>query len=916
MKKVLIILAIVVVVLGGGTAVLVANLDKVVNSKKDYLLDKAETTLGRDVTIDDIGVTLSGGIGVKLTNVAIADDPAFSDAGFVTAKDLTIRVKFWPLLKKQVEVKRLVLNEPVINVIRSETGVLNVTTIASGGDRAGSTTEAGGEASGKQPAAAASLALAFADIKNGTFRFDDRGSGVVIDINRVDLKVKNAGLGKVGEIEFAAAIFAEDQNVELEGSVGPIDRLGAPADLAPTPVRLEVSIGPLSADEIRGVLPESPQLKKLEDLKLGDVQMSFKVGGTMGALEMSDAVVKSSLLGAQEPNVLLRADVGPLDVTGPVGHSNNVNFSAQLQLKPISLAAVSDFIVASSPTKAKSGGEPPLPPELSLAGDCALEATVSGSADGLRVDLDVDLTDGSIEFADKFRKPAGVPLRARSKIGYSQLVMAVESAKVTLADLNVDATGGIDMSNLYPMLDLSIRSNETDVSKLAGLLPALQPMSVGGIVRLAATIKSREKDAQNPSVNGSLEIENGRATLEQLPEPVSNVNAIVSFTDQSARLEQTSLRVGRSMVKAQGSAETLQPLKANYKLTAAEAHRTDFHKPPKPSPRPEVLRDVKIEGRIWQEGKKIKHVGTASSPSGLVANVDYRNMTASIASDDDKVVIEKFSADALGGKLEGSGTFEPKKQPPKFTLETRVRQVNLAEYFKYKVKSVPKFIEGRIDLDLGLAGAGKEWKEISRTLSGEGGALVVRGALLNVNFASDLFANLEQIPMVDRAALARVRQSNPNLFASDKTAFKDLKADVRIDNGRIHSNGLVLKTDDFSLYGSGWVSFDRQVNFKSSIVFSNQATQSVIRELSIAKYLTNDKGQLDIPILLTGPVTRPVVMPDTDALTKKLQAAALDSGIDQLKDRLGDQLGGQVKDLFKGFGKKKSDSKPDSSKSR
>jgi len=47
MKKVLIIVGIVVVLLVAGVAILVANLDSVVNSKKDYILDKAETAVGR-----------------------------------------------------------------------------------------------------------------------------------------------------------------------------------------------------------------------------------------------------------------------------------------------------------------------------------------------------------------------------------------------------------------------------------------------------------------------------------------------------------------------------------------------------------------------------------------------------------------------------------------------------------------------------------------------------------------------------------------------------------------------------------------------------------------------------------------------------------------------------------------------------
>ena len=915
MKKLLIILAIIVAVVAGGTAVLVANLDKIVNSKKDYLLDKAETTLGRDVTIDEIGVTLSRGIGVKLTNVAIADDPAFSSAEFVTAKDLTIRVKFWPLLKKQVEVKRLVLNEPVINVIRDEEGVLNFATITGGAESGSPAGESGTGTSTTPPAAAASFALAFADIKQGTIRYDDRQSGVNIEINRVNLTVKNAGLGKVVEIEFSSAFLAEDPNIKLQGTVGPIEKLGAPEDLEPTPVRLEASIGPLAPDKIRGVLPNNPQLKQLDDLEMGDVEISLKVDGTLGALELSEAIVRLSVLGAQQPNLTLNAQAGPLNVTRAIDQPGFVEFATKLEIRPFSLTKVRELLAAVE-TAGKAGAETPaIPPELSLDGEGSLEVSISGKLKDLRIEIGMDLTNGEFQFADKFHKPAGVPFKAASKIGLSNRIVVLDIARLTFHDLIVDATGRIDLPNLHPVYDISIHSNESDVSKLADILPALEPLSVGGIMKLSASIKGADYGGEKPRLEGSLQIENGRAKLEQMPEPVTDVNATVVFTEKSARLEDTALRVGSSLVKVKGNAELL-PLKAKYEITSAEAHRTDFQTPPKPSPRPEVLRDVKIEGKIWQEGEKILHAGTASSPSGTVANVDYRNMTAVIASTEDKIVIEKFSADALGGKLEGTGTFEPNKTPPRFEMETRVRQVNVAEYFKYKVESLPKFIEGTIDLDLGLSGAGKEWKEISPTLSGQGGALVVQGALLNLNIANELLTGLEQLPLVGQAAISRVRQNNPKMFSGNKTAFKNLTADVRIDGGRIHTKGLVIKTGDYSIYGAGWVSFDRQVSIKSTIVFSNQATQSIIRDLAVAKYLANDKGQLEIPITLTGPMTKPKIWPDIDALSKKIQASALDSGIDELRDRLGDELGGQVKDLFGGFGKKKSTAKPDTTKPR
>jgi hypothetical protein len=897
MKKFLIILVVIVVILVATVAVLVANLDKVVDSKKDYVLGKAEAALDREITVEDIGVTLSRGIGVKLTNVALADDPAYSDERFVTAKDLTIRVKFWPLLKKQVEIKRLVLNEPIVNIIRDEGGVFNYATLGSAQGAGGAGADES-DLENVEPVTAASLVLAFADIKNGTIRFEDRQNKLDLEVGRIDVTAENAGLGQVASIQFAAAVLAEKQNVKLEGKVGPVERVDTPDDLRPTPVQLKVSLGPLDLGALRQIVPDHPKLDQLETLGLGTIQGALTIGGTLGALDVSQAEFTTAVLDAESPNVTLRAQAGPVDVlaaaeSGPP----SVAFSGDIELTPIPLEKLREML--------ESAGN--VPPELALSGEAEVTARFKGDRDGISVDAFIDVTEGSIRFADKFQKPAGISSKAGAKLTVTSAAADIEQFTFTMGPLVANGEGRVDFAGTSPALDVSVRSNPTDAAGLAELLPALEPFSLGGTLTLLAKARGALEPNRTPSVEGSIQLRDGSAKLEQMPEPVTDANATIEFTDKSARVENATLRIGQSALRLDGRATSFQPLKADYRLTSSEVHRADFQTPPKPSPRPEVLRNVNVEGQIWQEGETVRYEGRASSPSGSIANVDYQELTASIASVQDRIDIQSFSAKTLGGTVEGNGSFRPKDVPPKFEVTTRVRQVNLVEYFRYKVESIPNFIEGSIDLDLEVAGAGQQWEEISPTLTGKGGALIVKGALLNVNIANELFSGLEQLPLIDRNAINDVRQKNPKLFSSNNTAFKDLRADVRIDGGRVHSKGMVLKAADYTIYGDGWISFDRQLSIRSNIVFSNQATQNIINQLKEAKYLTNDNGQLELPVMLTGQLGGVTVAPDLNLLSKALQNA----GVDQLRDQVEDQ----VKDFLKGFGKKSS-SKQDTTKKR
>ena len=83
-----------------------------------------EQALGRKITVDTIEVTLSP-VGARLVNFAMPDDPAFSADAFLLAKDLRVDFRFLPLLIGQFRFKRLVLESPLITIVRDARGQYN-----------------------------------------------------------------------------------------------------------------------------------------------------------------------------------------------------------------------------------------------------------------------------------------------------------------------------------------------------------------------------------------------------------------------------------------------------------------------------------------------------------------------------------------------------------------------------------------------------------------------------------------------------------------------------------------------------------------------------------------------------------------------------------------------------------------------
>src|SRR5208337_3614906 len=96
-----------------------------VNSFRPKIEAEASAALGRQVTVGDLSLSVfSGNVGAD--NIAIADDPAFSKAPFLTAKSLKIGVELMPLIfSKQLNVTGITLNEPQITLLKATNGKWN-----------------------------------------------------------------------------------------------------------------------------------------------------------------------------------------------------------------------------------------------------------------------------------------------------------------------------------------------------------------------------------------------------------------------------------------------------------------------------------------------------------------------------------------------------------------------------------------------------------------------------------------------------------------------------------------------------------------------------------------------------------------------------------------------------------------------
>lgn len=86
------------------------------------LLDQARATVGADVRVKEMNISLFSGVTLK--GIAIAN-PAPFRGDFLTADAFVLRYRLWPLLAGRVEVERVTLEKPALALVADARGSFN-----------------------------------------------------------------------------------------------------------------------------------------------------------------------------------------------------------------------------------------------------------------------------------------------------------------------------------------------------------------------------------------------------------------------------------------------------------------------------------------------------------------------------------------------------------------------------------------------------------------------------------------------------------------------------------------------------------------------------------------------------------------------------------------------------------------------
>jgi uncharacterized protein involved in outer membrane biogenesis len=268
------------------------------------------------------------------------------------------------------------------------------------------------------------------------------------------------------------------------------------------------------------------------------------------------------------------------------------------------------------------------------------------------------------------------------------------------------------------------------------------------------------------------------------------------------------------------------------------------------------------------EGKKGKGIYAKASvriDSGKGRGLEFRDLTGTGRYEDGTLFLDSLRLRLYGGEATASGRVRLTGKSPDFRLKVNTRDIAAEEILSRKT-SLKDLLSGKASLSADIGGASANFNEFTRTAEGSGSFQVAGGRIKGVDLlgAAAGVAGLQALlPAGSAVPAGKVGE----------TSFSELSANFRVEGGKIRTDSLRIRSDKVDLDGKAVLGFDRSLDFRGKVVLSRELSARA-RGMT-GQFLEDASGRVEVPLLLTGPVTSPSVRIDGETLARGLGGKAL-----------------------------------------
>jgi uncharacterized protein involved in outer membrane biogenesis len=818
-----------------------------VNRYRPQIEAKLRDQLGRNVSLGPMKLSLIP-LAFRVENAVIAEDPQFAtDRPFVQVKTMFVRPQLLPLLHHDAQIESLQFDDPLLELVRNEQGTWNFSNLIH--DR-------------QQPGR---FSMDQVKIYNGQIAITDRQQKKPRAVyDHIDIVMSDFAPGKSSNLDVRAHLPGSgEQLLSWQGKVGPI------------------------ADGIEHT-PFDGRLK-LAEVSLTGLQRFLNTD----ALANSDAVLTGSADLKNTDGKL--ASTGKFNMRDPRIRGVDIGYPIGIDYQMNGDLNASKFVVDNA--NLKLGDRP-----VSLHGSIDAQPTPA------QVDMMVQTSNASIAEAARLASAFGAVFNAKSNVSGKLNLNVHAQGPVTkpilsgkVAARNVRIGGGdvpepvevdaVDLSlspdviqsndftaktghttaavqfkltgyaSDAPKLDATLNTPDVELQELLRIahaygISAVEGVNGTGLVRLNVTASGPMKQTDQLVFNGSGAVRNASLNIPSMSEPLALRKADLRFNGNGVSLDNVDLSLGATtahgnLVVTNFGAPQLQfTLSANH-INVAEWEK--LFKARAPAEKPSA------NGSLMS---RATGTGSLTADTVVYDELTLTNVQSTVTLDHGVITLRPLNSNLYNGRHAGAVVVNTRTTPAIYTVDSRLQDVD-ANQLLSSISPVKQPLYGILSANANThftttAGA----RSILPTLSGTVSLNLKDGKVANV----DLLHQLATIAQLQRTARA----------VEPFTQVIHMSGDFYIHNGVARTNNLKAVLDSGNIAADGAIDLAQQkLDLHLTAVLSEEYSQTVggtsIGGL-LNTALANSKGELVIPVLVTGTFQDPQFAPDLEKVAQmKLQ---------------------------------------------
>jgi len=507
--------------------------------------------LGDSVRFDGLEARLLWLPGFVVREFRVADDNRFAATPIVKARELVLGISLRQLFTGHIVINSLTFVAPEMQIISDETGLLNLSMLASRRKELGAIPRRRPGAPSERRQSAVRFAIDEIRVDDGRIIYLDRTvkDPAELQLRAVELQVSGLDLALPTRVRLAASLTEGlGQDLRIEGSLH-----GAQADQSWYERRMDLKVefdslqAPMLLRAFAGLRERVPREFDIT----GPMALQVQASGSLLKPRLDNLTLKIPLFGATDYNAFV---TGKVEFTEQRSWSD-AKLDGQLKIAPLALSRARLLPVLRDH----------LPEVLVTDGSVSLYSRFEGTWNHLRVGALVRAENSEIRYGDWLRKPLKSPAEIKARLSRRNRRLTIHESELTLGAAKTVFSGVIQDLDA-PRLYAKFKADDAPLAVWTPLSNGKVTAKSGRASWHLAIERAPAAAPANWQIEGQLTIADGELQGQDNQGKLEQLNAQVTFLGQQARIERAGFRFGGTQWSLTGIMPSIAATSAAFTL--------------------------------------------------------------------------------------------------------------------------------------------------------------------------------------------------------------------------------------------------------------------------------------------------------------------------------------------------------------